>query len=228
MLRHRVMGGRRLIEVYEEIKGVTNWTVPPGCESVDAFVVAGGQYGGNSTIYSAGLGGGGGECATFRNIKVTPGASIKVVIGGIGSASYFWNGSYQVSSGKGGKGGTNYQEDGFQPTPGGPGGNGSYAFGEPSARFPHRYGAGGGAGAYVRGFSKGYINGGAGGDYGGGAGAGDDDTDEVHHGKPGGNATFYGGGGGGASKASKLEGRPGTGGKGFPGIVILHYWKYNY
>lgn len=226
MLSRRLTGVRRWVEVYEEITATTNWIVPQGCETVDVFLVAGGQSGGNSGLYSTGQGGKGGGCVTFKNMKVTPGSSIPVKVGGNGDSSYFWTDSYIALPGRGGEGGSNYQEDGYQPTPGGPGGAGAYAFGEKSDRFPHRYGAGGGAGAYIRGFSPAYVPGGTGGDYGGGPGAGDDDSPGIHDGKPGGNATFYGGGGGGASKACGWNGRPGTGGKGFQGIVILHYWKY--
>lgn len=228
MIRRRFECKRLLIEVYEEITSSCNWIVPAGCESVDAFVVAGGRNGSNSGPYHAGNGGAGGGCYTFKNIQVTPGTSIPIGVGTANEHSYFWDTNYRTFSGNGGSGGTNYQNDGLPPTNGKPGGSGTYAFDRPSERFPHRYGAGGGAGAYIRGHDKGYFYGGAGGDYGGGAGAGDNDNNGIHNGRPGGNATFYGGGGGGASKASGLGSQGGAGGKGYQGIVILHYWKYRY
>lgn len=144
MNRRRFERGSLMVEVYEEITSSRNWTVPAGCQSVDAFVVAGGRNGSGSGLYNAGNGGSGGGCYTFKNIRVTPGTSIPIGVGTANEHSYFWNENYRTFSGNGGSGGTNYQGDGYPPTPGKPGGSGTYAFGQPSERFPHRYGAGGG------------------------------------------------------------------------------------
>ena len=117
--------------------------------------------------------------------------------------------------------------DGYDPSPGNPGQDGSYVFNNKYPdRYPYPMGAGGGSGAYTRGWDKGFLSGGKGGNHGGGDGAGAEDTEGVIiNGENGGNATYYGGGGGGASKASNIEATSGRGGSGYRGIIILHYLK---
>lgn len=215
------------IEVFEEITKSTDWVVPSGVYSVDVFVVAGGEKGENSDAYNAGSGGHGGECKTMKGISVQPFQVIPVVVGSMNGDSSF--GSFVSCQGGGGtSGGRGVKGDGKSPSAGKRGNSGTAAFNNDFPdRFPSLYGAGGGAGAYVRGWDEGYFNGGKGGTTGGGDGAGSEDTQGVIiNGKSGSPATFYGSGGGGASKAVNIGSSGGMGGKGYQGIVIIHYFKY--
>ena len=223
MLKRRVQD-KSLTEKYEEITSSKNWIVPSGCTSVDAFVVAGGKDGGSSGPYNGGLGGNGGEVVYELNIPVTPGQSIPVTVGKANENSSFL--SLSATSGYGARGGYVPQSDGLSPSNGGDGYDGTYLFGTYTSKYPNRYGAGGGAGCYIRGWNEGYFYGGSGGSYGGGKGASDDDSEGIRNGKRGGNATFYGAGGGGASKSSGIGSVGASGGNGYQGIVILHYWSY--
>lgn len=224
-MKRRVVSGK-LVEVFEELKISGTWIVPKGTDHVDAFVVAGGKNGDNSSIYSAGNGGKGGQAITYNNIKVIPGQSITIVVGGPNQDSYFKDANFKAVSGYGANGGTNFQHDNYNPTPGGKGDDGILPFNNAFPQFHDKYGAGGGAGAYIRGFNQGLISGGEGGQKGGGKGASASDANGIMPGNRGGNATFYGGGGGGASKASGQGASNGVGGEGYQGIIILHYWKY--
>lgn len=226
MLRRRTMGRKKLVEIYEEITVSGNWIVPSGCQKVEAFVVAGGKNGGDSDAVLSGPGGDGGQAVLYKDIQVVPSSNVPVVVGMAGEDSFFMNTSYAAISGKGAKGGTTYTEGMHNPSNGNPGMNGVYADGM-TDRFPSRYGAGGGSGAYVRGLNTGMKSGGKGGDTGGGDGASARDTTGAIYAVNGHDATFYGGGGGGASKASGSTSLPGgKGGRGYQGIIILHYWKY--
>lgn len=217
------MGGKKVIEVYEEITLSRTWTVPAGCKSVDVFVVGGGENGGTGDEYVSGKGGNGGECQTYTGINVIPGETIRITVGDVGATSYFKNTSYQARGAAGVRGGDSLN---FRNSEGVEDGNfgydGVYAFDNPS-RFSLRFGASGGSGGAVGGTFYKVANGGAGGSYGGGTGGtsqmGKDGTD-------GNNAVWYGAGGGGGGKGYGYNGRGGVGGKGYQGIVILHYWKY--
>lgn len=213
------MGLRKQIEVYEEITKSGSWTVPAGCKSVDAFVVGGGGNGGSGDSGSIrSYGGTGGECKTYTGIDVTPGEVISIVVGGVAATSYFKNTSYQALGAAGLPGGNSNPKTTFN---GSPGRNGVYAFDNPN-KFPKPFGASGGGGASRRDGNEGnnsIYSGGAGGNYGGGAG-GRLSGIMIYSGE---NAIWYGAGGGGG--ASKTVGG-GNGGKGYQGIVILHYWKY--
>lgn len=216
----------KIVEVFEELSPQDNgyWEVPDGVYEVEFALVAGGLNGGDSDIYNAGSGGNGGGVLT-GTIPVNPGATYRVVVGDIGGDSIF--GIYQAIAGKGGIGGYGVKGDGHDPSPGNPGQDGSYVF---NNKYPDRYlypmGAGGGSGAYTRGWGFGFLSGGKGGNHGGGDGAGAEDVEgAIINGENGGNATYYGGGGGGASKASNSGAADGRGGSGYRGIVILHYLK---
>lgn len=187
-------------------------------------MVAGGLNGEYSDVYNAGSGGNGGDVLT-RTISVNPGVTYRVVVGDVGQDSVF--DTYQAIAGKGGRGGYGVKRDGHDPSPGNPGQDGSYVFNNKYPdRYPYPMGAGGGSGAYTRGWNMGFLSGGKGGNHGGGDGAGVEDIKGVIiNGKNGGNATYYGGGGGGASKASNSGATSGRGGSGYRGIIILHYFK---
>lgn len=219
---------KRIIEVFEEFDDVvsTVWTPPRGCTEIEIALVAGGQNGGSSGHYKAGLGGRGGQVVHVSKMVVVQGRKYNLIVGDKGENSQF--DSFEALAGSGGYGGTNYQEDGHEPTEGGGGGDGRYLFsGKYTDRYPSLYGAGGGAGAYVRGWGYGFISGGKGGYNGGGDGAGVYDNEGVDiNGENGKNATFYGGGGGGASKASGHNSIGGRGGYGYHGRIVLHYFKY--
>lgn len=197
---------RKIIEVFEELSPQDNgyWAVPDGVYEVEFALVAGGLNGEYSDVYNAGSGGNGGGVLT-GTISVNPGVTYRVVVGDIGGV----------------------EGDGHDPSPGNPGQDGSYVFNNKYPdRYPYPMGAGGGSGAYTRGWDTGFLSGGKGGNHGGGDGAGVEDTEGVIiNGKNGGNATYYGGGGGGASKASSSGATSGRGGSGYRGIVILHYFK---
>lgn len=197
----------KIVEVFEELSPQDNgyWEVPDGVYEVEFALVAGGLNGGYSDIYNAGSGGNGGGVLT-GTIPVNPGVTYR---------------------GKGGIGGYGVKGDGNDPSPGNPGQDGSYVFNNKYPdRYPYPMGAGGGSGAYTRGWDTGFLSGGKGGNHGGGDGAGVEDTEGVTiNGKNGDDATYYGGGGGGASKASNSGATSGRGGSGYRGIIILHYFK---
>lgn len=217
---------RKIIEVFEELSPQDNgyWAVPDGVYEVEFALVAGGLNGESSDVYNAGSGGNGGDVLT-GTISVNPGVTYRVVVGDVGQNSVF--DTYQAIAGKGGRGGYGVEGDGHDPSPGNPGQDGSYVFNNKYPdRYPYPMGAGGGSGAYTRGWNMGFLSGGKGGNHGGGDGAGVEDIEGVIiNGKNGGNATYYGGGGGGASKASNRGATSGRGGSGYHGIVILHYLK---
>lgn len=216
----------KIVEVFEELSPQDNgyWEVPDGVYEVEFALVAGGLNGEYSDVYNAGSGGNGGGVLT-GTISVNPGVTYRVVVGDIGGDSIF--GIYQAIAGNGGRGGYGVKGDGHDPSPGNPGQDGSYVFNNKYPdRYPYPMGAGGGSGAYTRGWDTGFLSGGKGGNHGGGDGAGVEDTEGVTiNGKNGGNATYYGGGGGGASKASNSGATSGRGGSGYRGIIILHYLK---
>lgn len=217
-MKRKMMGRKVMIEVYEEITSTRNWIAPPGCKSVDAFVVGGGNNGSNGSSMGSGAGGRGGACNTYNNIPVTPGTSVSVVVGGASETSYFISSSYNAIGGGGKIGGAAL---GQVLSNGRTGSDGNYSFN--TALYPRLYGASGGGGAaFAWGTAGERYYGGAGGTHGAGKGG---DSYQYAAGPPGGNASFYGAGGGGAGKSDNSSAE-GKGGKGYQGIVILHYWKY--
>ena len=149
------------------------WTVPNDCYRItELFVVGGGGGGGGGyTNGNGGGGGGGGMVSLFRDISVTPGQQISIVVGTggaggnvnangqAGGSSSF--GSYSASGG------------GFGYTNGGSGGSTSSNIFGIITNYPGSS-AGGGAGAGATAISKngaaGYLYNGI--HYGGGGGAG--------------------------------------------------------
>lgn len=217
---------RKIIEVFEELSPQDNgyWAVPDGCYEVEFALVAGGLDGGYSDVYNAGSGGNGGEVVNGSR-SVSPGTTYEVVVGDVGQDSIF--GTHRAIAGRGGAGGYGVKGDLHDPDVGGKGLDGLFVFNNKYPdRYPYPMGAGGGGGAYIRGWNMGFYSGGKGGNYGGGDGAGAEDTSGiVINGKKGGDATYYGGGGGGASKAVNSGATSGRGGSGYRGIIILHYFK---
>lgn len=158
---------RKIIEVFEELSPQDNgyWEVPDGCYEVEFALVAGGLNGEYSDVYNAGSGGNGGGVLT-RTISVNPGVTYRVVVGDVGQDSVF--DTYQAIAGKGGRGGYGVEGDGNDPSPGNPGQDGSYVFNNKYPdRYPYPMGAGGGSGAYTRGWNMGFLSGGKGGNHGG-------------------------------------------------------------
>lgn len=148
---------RKIIEVFEELSPQDNgyWAVPDGVYEVEFALVAGGLNGESSDIYNAGSGGNGGGVLT-GTISVNPGVTYRVVVGDIGGDSIF--GIYQAIAGKGGRGGYGVEGDGHDPSPGNPGQDGSYVFNNKYPdRYPYPMGAGGGSGAYTRGWDMGFY-----------------------------------------------------------------------
>lgn len=222
MSRRRFECKRQLIEIYEEITSSCNWIVPAGCKNVDAFVVGAGNDGqeGNHEPgggYGSGAGGRGGQCILYKDISVTPGGRIIIEIGNNTTNNYtkFMSDSYKALNGGGTYGGGSVGDG----NNGSNGYNGFVAFNN-SSLFPKPFGAAGGSSANTWNTFLENRTGGSGGSYGGGKG-GDAGYDWASSGN---NATWYGAGGGGGSCAPGL--RYGSGGKGYQGIVILHYWKY--
>lgn len=157
---------RKIIEVFEELSPQDNgyWAVPDGVYEVEFALVAGGLNGEYSDVYNAGSGGNGGGVLT-GTISVNPGVTYRVVVGDIGGDSIF--GIYQAIAGKGGRGGYGVEGDGHDPSPGNPGQDGSYVFNNKYPdRYPYPMGAGGGSGAYTRGWNMGFLSGGKGGNHG--------------------------------------------------------------
>ena len=70
--------------------GVTQWTVPPGVYSISAFMVSGGQGGGNGAnidgFVFAGYGGQGGSTLWVEKIPVSPGLTVTITVGAGGTA----------------------------------------------------------------------------------------------------------------------------------------------
>ena len=148
----------KIVEVFEELSPQDNgyWEVPDGVYEVEFALVAGGLNGGYSDIYNAGSGGNGGGVLT-GTIPVNPGVTYRVVVGDIGGDSIF--GIYQAIAGKGGRGGYGVEGDGHDPSPGNPGRDGSYVFNNKYPdRYPYPMGAGGGSGAYTRGWDLSLIH----------------------------------------------------------------------
>lgn len=232
-MKRSLMGKQPLIEVFEEITSSREWTPPPGCISVDAFVVGGGNDGVTGDHLYAGPGGNAGECLTYENIEVDNGP-IMIVVGAKGSDSYFKSNSYIAKGGLGKTGASrpNYQAGYYAE--GIDGKDGVFPFNNKYPnRFTKKYGASGASGAaetnaIINGHgSQGQIvKGGNGGDFGGGNGGDIVLSTSSMIGGAGGDASYYGAGGGGSGKRSGSYGSSLSGGKGYQGIVILHYWKY--
>lgn len=75
--------GLPMDEIVFDTSGV--FTVPPGVRHIDAFIVGGGAAAQNVPDNYGG--GGGGYAHFWRDISVTPGESVQVVIGGAGTAN---------------------------------------------------------------------------------------------------------------------------------------------
>ena len=74
-------------KINQTIKGTQNYTIPTGYNKMDLFAVGGGGGGGDSSNgygYSGG-GGGGGYTRTVKNIAVTPGQILNIIVGAGGS-----------------------------------------------------------------------------------------------------------------------------------------------
>lgn len=90
------------------------WTVPSGITKVDAYVVGGGGAGGSYSASGSsgrGGGGGGGYCKLYKNITVTPGTNVSIVVGtggegGLtntptaGGTSWFKSSTYSAAGGQ--------------------------------------------------------------------------------------------------------------------------------
>ena len=85
--------------------GVTQWTVPPGVYSISAFMVSGGQGGGNGITVDgfsfSGYGGQGGSTVWVEKIPVAPGSTVTVTVGTAGIAG----GVSNLPGGEGGESG---------------------------------------------------------------------------------------------------------------------------
>ncbi|WP_298546616.1 glycine-rich domain-containing protein [uncultured Parabacteroides sp.] len=220
---------RELVEVVEEIKNTTEWTVPGGCKSIDAFVVGAGGGGSSGGTYYPGTGGGGGYTELYEKIPVRPGETIHIQIGqGIqsdtlygkgmdGESSYIINGAYSAA---GGKGGTCRKGDWTDPNmgyggDGGSGGGGPYRNGGKNGGNGTNYydalgGRGQGSTTKCPFNDIIYSNGGNG---------GNDNYQSID----GEINTGNGGNGGRSNKQGVSTGLPTKGGS---GIVILRYMKY--
>lgn len=129
----------KIVEVFEELSPLDSgsWTAPEGCYEVEFALVAGGFNGEYSDIYNAGNGGNGGQVINASKI-VKPGTS------------YY--------AGSGGRGGYGVKGDVNDPSVGSPGKDGSYVFNNKYPdRYPYPMGAGGGSGAYTRGWDIGFF-----------------------------------------------------------------------
>lgn len=185
-----------------------NWQVPYGVTSVDVFLVGGGGGGGSAYMTTiGGSGGGGGYTKTQKNIAVTPGGYIPIIVGSGGSG-----GSGGSSSNNGSSGGAssfnssltaNGGSGGSYNTVGGSGGSGGGGGGNNTSNA----GAGGSDG------SNGVY-----GSLGNGTGQG---TTTKEFGETTG--TLYSGGGGGGTGAGSSPGAGGTGGGGSGGNKITGY-----
>lgn len=180
-----------------------DWTVPAGVTEVEVYLVGGGGGGFGEK------GGGGGYCKLFGGIKVTPGTSVPIIIGGGGvdgnggysqfiSSTYRVNGGIQAVSSAGGNGGS------------GGGGSGNDVGGDGGSNGSDGY-AGTGSTYTIGGIGGGTVNY----DplnpynnthYGGGGGGGG--------GTAGGTGGDGGGGHGGAGAANGSNGTANTGGGG--------------
>lgn len=233
MSRRRFMGKRELKEYLIRITSSQNWPVPPGCKSVDVFLVGGGQGGQGGATSWAGDGGNGGYVSIIYGISVTPGNSIPVVIGtrGLGGAGNTqWNdntgalgslgghstfGNYSSSSGS-------RKIGGAKPVNGGTASNGADGIICPFENTGILYGASGASGGGRDGYNT--FNGGIGGNTGGGNGGRAVNNSRGTDGEDG---TSYGSAGGGAGKPYGISWSSiPKGGNGYQGIVILHYWAY--
>lgn len=135
-------GHRRLVLKQERFfpAGTYTWSVPPGCESVDVFLVGGGGRGGRYMNNGNGGGGGGGYTKTFKAdtsgwrdggaVSVTAGTSIQIVVGKgaeseqRGGYSQFLNSSYRALGGYSVKPGPGNTFEHYHGANGGSGGAG--------------------------------------------------------------------------------------------------------
>ena len=195
-------------------------------DSVDIFIVGGGNPGGNASgniwgdgyYAQGGNGGNGGQCRTITNFSISKNVNYSLKIGASGQSTIGFG--YTSIAGGGSSGGTGAFE---RQTPsaryaGTAGSNGVYAFGNSTTLFSSgtRYGAGGGSGGAIN-INQGGSVGGAPGITGGGSGG------TISHGD-GYNAvanTGSGGGGGYAKFNNTGDYWAGSGGAGGSGIIII-------
>ncbi len=157
----------------------TSWTVPTGVDKVWVVAAAGGGGGGTGESNIGGGGGGGGEAVFLKEVSVTPGSNIAVVVGEGGAKSSGSDGS------AGGHGGTTSfgslsltgGRRGSGNTPGAKGGSGGADGGYGLPLYAYGYTGGNGGGTIIG--SGGSISrytlssvGRDGGLYGGGGGGG--------------------------------------------------------
>ena len=217
------------------ITTTSNWTVPPNCFEVLAYIGAGGGGGGGANE-SAGIGcgggGGSGGCVTIRRIRVTPGQSLPMVIGAgggggaiigghgaLGGTTIFANAvTGQEAYAYGGSGGSGSPNTAVIASGGAasPGGGGGGDGGENTLNTAARSGASawiynGGSGSTTKGGGGGAGLGGPGGT-GGTTGAGS-----------AAGANTCGGGGGGGYNPGIGHGGGGAGGS---GLIILYYAEH--
>lgn len=189
------------------------FTVPEGVGAIDIFGVGGGAGGGSggNSRYGNGSGGGSGYTVTVKDVKVTPGQKIPVIIGNGGAA-----GIYNGSGNNGGAGGNTVVGNYLTAKGGGPG-RGRNGGGNEGGSG----GSGGGGGSYYA--PNVVLCGGGNGGSNGGAGA----SSEGNVVYPGGNGqgrttrafgesngTLYAGGGGGGGADYSGSGGSGGGGAG--------------
>lgn len=238
-MKRKLMGGRKLVEVIEEIISTCNWIVPPGCTSIDVFVVGGGGGGSRDQMTSgwSGAGGSGGQVVLVTEIPVISGSQLTVTVGAGGNDSSYGLNSVltynriNIVEAIGGSGnGGNAQTVQANNKLGGIGGQGGGAgkqgldgvrcpfFRVTDPSYSNKYGASGAGGsdAYKHNYpsQSGGLTGAGFGGYG-------NNNSTSNH---GGYAVFYGAGGGGGAFSSRHT--YGQGGSGYQGIVIIHYYKY--
>lgn len=83
-MRRRMMYNKRLIEVIEELTRSGTWTAPPGCYTVDAFLVGGGGGGscyvnGASQPSGEANGGGGAWSVSLNSYDISGGSGIIIL-----------------------------------------------------------------------------------------------------------------------------------------------------
>lgn len=232
--------------------GTYYWTVPEGCTEVDVFLVGGGG-GGDTT------GGGSGYTKTFKSstsgwrdgnaVSVTPGQSVKIIVGAGGAGGDDGSYSQFLSSAYRANGGTHGYTSGSGLHYGGNGGSGGGTYGNGGADGSdgdHRFATssdctnGKGQGHTTRDFGESSGKRNAGGGSGqntasspipsGGRsdytdGSGQDGTNTTAGGRSGIGGGGYGGGGG-AGRNSKWETCYLNAGRGGDGTVLIRYYAY--
>lgn len=228
-MRRRVYKDKAKVETFESLTSSGTWTAPSGCNKVDIFLCGAGYNGASANWNYAGKGGNGGYIYNAYNIPVTPGNCYSFVVGSSnGSHSTFTIDSvtYSSNSGSSKSGGTAAQNVAGYAYNGGAGKDGVYPFDNLYPNDFYLYGASGGGGAAENATGKKTGYGGSGGNYKAGEG-GDSPSENLSHSSSvfnGTSAQFYGAGGGGGGKWTGQTNYS-TGGSGYQGVIILHYYK---